>query len=160
MTRCPACLVHPAVAPLLVLPLLLFAGCNRVERTLQVDSDPPGALVYLNGQETGRTPMRKNFIWYGTYDVQVRKEGYQTISRRERVWAPIWQVPPFDLIAELVPFPLVDKHRVRYKLRPMSEEGAEPDQLIARAERMQRRLESSRVKRKPETPAPTEAEQK
>src|SRR5688500_8387276 len=80
---------------LLTLPLFAAPGC--VQRTLQVESDPPGALVYLNGEEAGRTPMRKNFVWYGTYDVQLRKEGYHTLSRETKVWAPWWQWPPIDL---------------------------------------------------------------
>ena len=58
---------------------LLGAGCG-VERTLQVNSDPPGALVSLNGEEVGRTPMRKMFLWYGTYDLELRKDGYLTKS--------------------------------------------------------------------------------
>ena len=52
----------------------LAGGCG-VERTLQIESNPPGALVHLNGEEVGRTPMRKAFVWYGTYDVQLRKDG-------------------------------------------------------------------------------------
>jgi len=66
----PANLFRPLA--LLVLPLAA-GGC--VHRTLEVESNPPGALVYLNGEEVGRTPMRKEFLWYGTYDVQLRKEG-------------------------------------------------------------------------------------
>ena len=42
---------------LLGLALAILQGCG-VQRTLQIESDPPGALVYLNGDEVGRTPMR------------------------------------------------------------------------------------------------------
>src|SRR5438045_3252646 len=63
---------------LLALSAALGAGCVR--RTLAVRSDPPGALVYLNGVEVGRTPVQRDFVWYGTYDVQVRKDGYDTIK--------------------------------------------------------------------------------
>ena len=77
MTTTTRTTVPPAgVLGLLLLFVAAVTGCNRVERNLQVTSNPPGALVYLNGQEAGRTPMNKSFVWYGTYDVQVRKEGY------------------------------------------------------------------------------------
>ena len=59
----------------LIAVALLFCGGCGVERTLQIESDPPGALVTLNGNEVGRTPTRKEFVWYGTYDVQLRRRG-------------------------------------------------------------------------------------
>jgi hypothetical protein len=130
----PASLLRPL---LLLLPLA--GGC--VQRTLQVDSNPPGALVYLNGEETGRTPMRKNFLWYGTYDVQLRKEGYETLSRRTKVWAPWWQWPPFDLFAEM--FPLEDRHEARYTMKPVTAQITDPQQVLGRAVRMRGRLKAS-----------------
>ena len=133
----------PCLNVLLTLPLLCAGGC--VQRTLQVESNPPGALVYLNGEEAGRTPMRKNFVWYGTYDVQLRKEGYHTLTRRTRVWAPWWQWPPIDLLAELLP--LEDKHFARYKLKPVTLQEMEPEQVLGRAVAMRRRLRSSRFTR-------------
>jgi hypothetical protein len=131
-----------------ILALLFLTGCG-VERTLTVRSDPPGALVYLNGEEAGRTPMRKTFLWYGTYDVQVRKEGYVTKSARTRVWAPWWQVPPIDLLAELVPVKLQDSHAVAYKLQPEAEQQTDPEQVIDRGVRLRRRLRSSKYTRQP-----------
>ena len=117
----------------------LAAGCG-VERTLQVQSEPPGALVYLNGEEAGRTPMRKTFLWYGTYDVQLRKEGYATRSERTRVWAPWWQIPPVDFFVELLPLRLRDHHVVRYRLDPETEQQTDPQHVIERGERMRARL--------------------
>src|SRR5687768_9820611 len=73
---------------------LLAAGCVGVRRELTVESDPPGALVYLNGEEVGRTPLTKEFVYYGTVDLQLRKDGYDLLEDRPNVWAPIWQIPP------------------------------------------------------------------
>ena len=146
--------LQPALLLAFLPGLLPLAGCG-VERTLTVRSDPPGALVYLNGKEAGRTPMRKTFLWYGTYDVQLRKEGYVTKSARTRVWAPWWQIPPIDLLAELVPLRLQDNHVVRYRLRQQSEQHTDPEQVIERAVRMRRRLRSGVQTRQPSTrPAP------
>jgi len=124
----------------------LAGGCG-VQRTLEVESSPPGALVYLNGEETGRTPMRKNFLWYGTYDVELRKEGYQTLAQPTKVWAPWWQWPPMDLLAELIPGPLEDRHVVRYTLRPLAAGDTDPEQVLGRAVQMRGRLKSSRYPR-------------
>ena len=128
--------------------LPVVAGCG-VERTLTVRSEPPGALVYLNGEEAGRTPMRKSFLWYGTYDVQLRKEGYVTRSAETRVWAPWWQIPPIDLLAELVPLPLQDNHSVTYRLRQAPARQSDPLLVIDRAREMREKLQSSRHTRPP-----------
>ena len=125
--------------PLVVLLPLAAAGC--VHRTLQIESSPPGALVYLNGEEAGRTPLRKEFLWYGTYDVQVRKEGYETLGHKEKVWAPWWQWPPIDLFAEALP--LEDNHFARYELKPKTAATIDPQQVLGRAVRMRSQLKSS-----------------
>src|SRR5262245_38992736 len=62
----------------LILSAVLLAGCVR--RTMTIESDPPGALVYMNNQEVGRTPVTREFIWYGFYDVQLRRDGYKTLN--------------------------------------------------------------------------------
>jgi hypothetical protein len=115
-------------------------GC--VERELVIDSNPQGALVYLNGQEIGRTPLRKEFTWYGTYDVVVRKEGFETLKTQTPIIAPAWQWVPVDLAAELVPVPLKDTHRVSYTLKPVTEQQVDPDRLVQRGTNFRQRLES------------------
>jgi hypothetical protein len=137
------------VAIVLLLSLLL-AGCVR--RTLTVKSDPPGALVHLNGVEVGRTPMTSDFTWYGTYDVVLRKEGYETLKTRGKVIAPWWQWVPIDLFAELLP--LHDKRALSYTMKPYTEAAIDSQQMLSRAEQMRTQLRSSRYTRKPAT-APT-----
>ncbi|HWB52725.1 MAG TPA: PEGA domain-containing protein [Tepidisphaeraceae bacterium] len=46
----------------IVLALLMAGGCG-VQRQMVMTSNPPGALVYLNGQEIGRTPLKHEFLW-------------------------------------------------------------------------------------------------
>ena len=107
-----------------------LAGCG-VERTLRVESSPPGALVYLNGEEVARTPAEVPLRWYGKYDVAVRLDGYETLKTQRWVVAPWWQWPPIDLAAELLPIRLHDRRELEFTLKP-----AEPqDQgLLDRAE--------------------------
>ena len=118
-------------------------GC--VERTMTVHSQPEGALVYMQDQEIGRTPFTRNFIWYGVYDVQVRKEGYQTLKTGTPVFAPFWQWVPFDLMTEMLPLRLQDAHRLDYTLKPLPERTVDPDLLTHRGLMMRNRLESSQV---------------
>jgi hypothetical protein len=125
---------------------LLCAGCG-VERTLTITSDPPGAMVTLNDQEIGRTPVTRDFTWYGTYDVELRKDGYKTLKTTGKVWAPWWQMPPIDLIAELAPIPSHDRHELAYALVPEPEEEPNPLGMLVRAERLRGRLEGSEVGR-------------
>ena len=123
---------------LLPLPAACLTPAGCVQRTLQIESSPPGALVYLNGDEAGRTPMRKNFVWYGTYDVELRKDGYRTLNVQQKVWAPWWQWPPFDFFAEALP--LEDKHYARYRMEPVTELQTDPQQVLVRAVETQAQL--------------------
>lgn len=117
---------------------VLAGGCVR--RTLNIQSNPSGALVYLNGREAGRTPMTREFTWYGDYDVQLRKEGYETLKTHANIVAPIWQWVPFDLIFVILPIPMHDDRQLSYTLQP-STQPADPEGLIERARQLQGRLE-------------------
>ncbi len=78
--------------------LLLATGC--VERTVRIETRPPGALVLVNDEEVGVSPVKFNFLWYGDYDIIIRKSGYKTLKTHCRLKAPWYQYPPFDLVAE------------------------------------------------------------
>lgn len=125
------------LALLALLAGALLAGCG-VQRTIVLQSDPPGALVHLNGEEVARTPAEVPLQWYGRYDVAVRKEGYETLKTRRWVAAPWWQWPPIDLLAELVPLRLHDRRRLYFELEPaaLGDEG-----LLDRAEEVKAQAE-------------------
>ena len=129
----------PRRAPRLFAALLVLPAAGCVRRVMTVESSPPGALVYLNGQEVGRTPLTRDFLWYGTYDVALRKEGYETRKARTRVIAPWWQIPPIDLLAELNPLRPTDRRRLTYTLTP-SDQKADPAGLLGRAEQLRKRM--------------------
>lgn len=98
--------------------LALSGGC--VERTLKITSTPPGARVFLNDEEVGVTPLKVNFLWYGDYDIILRKDGYQTLKTNYLVKAPWYQYPPIDLIAECFVATIIkDDHELPdYALEP------------------------------------------
>ncbi len=54
----------------------ILSGC--VERKLTINTAPPGAMVVLNDEEIGTSPVTVSFEWYGDYNVRVSKEGFET----------------------------------------------------------------------------------
>jgi hypothetical protein len=85
---------------LLVLAVFLLTGC--VERTISITSEPSGALVFLNDEEVGRTPLRVPFTFYGVYDVRLERDGQVPLHTQAEAKAPWWEAPGPDLVAELV----------------------------------------------------------
>jgi hypothetical protein len=98
------------------LALALPAGCVR--RTMTVNTDPQGATVTLNDQQLGTSPVKVDFTWYGTYDVVIRKEGYETLTTTWRIETPWYQLPPIDFIFEaLIPFEIHDRQETTFALQ-------------------------------------------
>lgn len=116
---------------------LSSAGCVR--RTMTFNTDPQGALVYLNDAEVGRTPVSVDFTYYGDYDIVYRKEGYQTVSTNHRIKAPWYQVFPLDFVSEVfIPTEFHDQHDIPVEqLEPEIEPDL--DALVARAREMRKR---------------------
>ena len=77
-------------------------GCQGVQRSLEITSQPSGALVHVNDVEVGRTPVSVPFTHYGTYDVRVAAEGYRPLWTQAEAKVPLWDLPGPDLVAEAV----------------------------------------------------------
>ena len=125
--------------------MLLGGGVGCVERMMTIESNPSGALVHMNDLEIGRTPVTRDFTWYGNYDVTVRKEGYQTLKTETNVKAPWWQWVPFDLFAEILPIPFKDRQSIAYTLEPATTQPA-TQSLIENATELRGQLESSQFR--------------
>ena len=117
----------------LVLSTVMAGGC--VQRKIKINSQPQGALVYLNDQEVGRTPVEVNFTWYGVYDVRLTKEGYLPLWTTAEAKAPGWETPPIDFFAEVFTdnTVLIDWE---FKLEPYLERPETPDELLENAAKM------------------------
>lgn len=103
----------PALLQILVLCAgsQMSAGC--VERILKIQTEPPGALVVVNDEEVGLSPVKVSFLWYGDYDLVFRKTGYETLKTRYRVDAPWYQWPPIDFVVEtLLPGTIRDEREL------------------------------------------------
>src|SRR6185295_19080 len=96
--------------------LLLTSGCTS--RGMTVTSEPPGAEVSINRRVVGTTPIRVAFTHYGTYRIELRKRGYQTLVREEPVNPPVYGYDPVAAVADnLVPSRLNDDVYLHYALK-------------------------------------------
>ncbi len=83
-----------------LMSLIVSAGC--VERKLTINTQPQGALVVLNDEEIGISPVTVNFNWYGDYNVRISKEGFETLKTHRKLKKPWYDDFPFDIWAQLL----------------------------------------------------------
>lgn len=115
---------------------LLLTGCT--ERKITIESDPPGATVFVDGKRVGQTPTEVPFEFYGTREFRLEKEGYQTVRLLQPIAAPIWQYFPMDFLTDVVvPLTCTDSRLFRFTLEPVVQPS--PDELLQRANAMRRR---------------------
>lgn len=135
-----AAMLHckPLIGLLAVLAFTSLTGC--VERTLRITSTPSGALVYLNDQEVGRTPIIVPFTYYGVYDVRLEKEGYAPNWTTERASAPWWEYPGPDLIAEMMPDARSQLQWHFFLIEEEPVEQVDPDALLQRGMELRERI--------------------
>jgi len=119
-----------------------MVGCAvacETQRTITVTSEPAGALVFLNDEEVGRTPVTVPFTFYGTYSVRLEEPGYEPLWTKKEAVGPFWELPGPDLVALLVPGKKVDL-RWHYELKPIPKadgvSAIDESALLERAEQM------------------------
>ncbi|MBI3996941.1 MAG: PEGA domain-containing protein [Candidatus Omnitrophica bacterium] len=95
---------------------MLISGCIR--RSLTIRTDPARALVYVNDELKGKSPVTYDFMWYGWHRVMIRKDGYARVDDRKLLTAPVYLWIPLDLVMELLPFPIRDRRTWSYTLAP------------------------------------------
>ena len=138
--KCPAHLIA------LLLAVGLASGC--VERRFVITADPPGALVYCNGENLGLagTPptggVDKFFTYYGKYRFTIVKDGYVTLTTEELIATPWYEYPPLDFFTENIwPFKVSDVRRLHFQLQPATKANA--GDLLNKAEIL--RLQNNQI---------------
>jgi len=131
---------------ILLAAAILVAGC--VTREIEIITVPPGATVEYDGRILQqRTPCRFPFVWYGTHEIVVYKEGYHRERLLAEVKTPGYEVFPIDFFSEnLIPAHFYDLHTfpfVLVKEEPMRQANAEEKLamkkgLLQRAEQFRR----------------------
>jgi hypothetical protein len=125
----------------------MLGGC--VLRSLTIDSQPSGAIVYLDDELIGETPVTAPFTYYGTRKITLEKvdaEGRLIYERKivyEKIKPPYYQILPLDFFAELIiPAKLKDEHYFTYQLDPIQEtpKAERQKELMKNAEELRGRL--------------------
>lgn len=102
---------------LMALHSFLLVGC--VSRRMTIASNPPGAMVLLDGKEIGYSPASSDFIWYGTRQVTLIKDGYETKTEMVTVAAPWYQWPIIEFFSDnLSPKRITDRRVYQFELQP------------------------------------------
>jgi len=118
-----------------VLGATALTGC--VQRRMTIRSNPPGALVYVDNYEIGRTPVSTDFIYYGTRRIRLEADGYQTYTAEQNFWPPWYEFPGLDFVTEnLWPWEIRDERVVDFTLTPQI--ITPTDALLARANDLRR----------------------
>ena len=100
---------------------LMLCGslCGCMFRRMTVRSDPPGALVMVDGKEVGYTPCSVPFTYYGTREITLVKPGYESLTTLQRVDAPWYQYFPIDFVTDnFTPTKITDRREFHYHLQP------------------------------------------
>lgn len=124
---------HRTTSALLALALAVATLPGCLERKILVTSEPPGAIVEVNDVEIGRTPAETDFTFYGDYDVRVKLDGYDTVREKKTASAPLYEYPPFDLVATALPFDIENTVKWHFVLRPATTTPENEGAILDRA---------------------------
>ena len=81
-------------------------------------------------------------MYYGTRNIRLEKDGYETMHVKQSIPAPWYQIPPLDFFAEnLSPSEIRDDRTLSYTLQPQL--IVPTDQLLNRAEGLRNATQSS-----------------
>jgi len=106
----------------------LCGGC--VERKLTIVTEPEGALVTLNDEEIGTSPVTVGFEWYGDYNVRLSKDGFQPLVTHRNLKRPMRDKFPFDFLDDMF-CTRIDAYTWNFKLDP--HEAIQKEDLIDKA---------------------------
>jgi hypothetical protein len=136
---------HRALAVLLASCAL--AGC--VERRVSIETSPPGALVWINDVQVGRSPVGVEIVHDGIYDLRLEKEGYEPLVTPASAEGPVWDAVPLDFFAEILPIDARRETRWVFTLAPRDDSE---DALVERAQSLRgRATEGAAVERPVQT---------
>lgn len=131
-----------------------LGGC--LERTIRVTSEPPGAMVWLNDVEIGRTPAEARFKFYGTYDVRLEMAGFEPVHEGREAAAPFYEYPGPDLIAAAIPARFHNRIEWHYVLEPAQGlDSPEAEAAILERARVLRERMGPSPEAEPSEPDPT-----
>ena len=122
----------------------LFCQTGCVQRRLLVRSQPEGALVTIDRQVIGHTPVSVPFTYYGTREIQLERDGYKTIAVQQKIKAPWYGLFPISLLTEnFWPREIRDSRVLDFQLTP--KEQVQENYLLDRAQEMRTNVRQGTV---------------
>jgi hypothetical protein len=114
----------------------LAAGC--VDRRFVVESNVPGAQVYVNDAPIGPSPADTAFEYPGHYDFRAVAPGYEPLTVREYIQPRWYDYPGLDFFAEVLwPWRIEDIRRVQLTMTPARQINTQ--ELLGAAENLRAR---------------------
>lgn len=106
-----------------ILPCLLLlsaTGCVERRMTIRTNVDNQGgALVSIDDQEVGYSPVSTGFTYYADREIRLIKDGHETVTLIQPVKAPWWDSLLVEFFVEnLWPFTIRDDREFKYELPP------------------------------------------
>lgn len=90
-----------------------------MHRRMTIRSNPPGALVVIDGKERGYTPYSQDFLYYSTHELQLVKPGFETLTTTISPRKPWYQYFPLEFISDnLWPHRVTDRHQFHFQMEP------------------------------------------
>ncbi len=126
----------PPLATLTLVGLLIFFAAGCVQRRMTIRSNPPGATVFVDQVEIGTTPVSHEFIYYGSREIRLVRDGYETLTVLQPTARPWYQFPGIaEFVSEnMVPQEIRDEQVFVYQLTP--QRSVPTEQLLGRAENL------------------------
>jgi len=116
---------------ILTLGLIPVILCGCVERELFLKTDPPGALVCIDGKNVGQTPVSIPFYYYGHRKIEFRLKNYKAEQVLLELDPPWYQVFPLDFMFDLLwPATLNDVHSYEFELVQWKPENLDDQKAI------------------------------
>ncbi len=108
---------------LILVSMFIWGGC--VTRNMVINTDPPGAQIFLDDQLVGESPVKMPFTYYGVRKITIEKRDsdgrltHNRLTMMANLNPPYYQFFPIDLATELiVPVTLKDERTFNFTLEP------------------------------------------
>ncbi|MFN3466477.1 MAG: PEGA domain-containing protein [Candidatus Brocadiales bacterium] len=110
----------------ILLFILIFCATGCVTRSMVINTDPPGAQVFLDDEPIGESPVKLPYAYYGTRKITIEKRDkdgrltHKRLTVMANLKPPYYQFFPVDVFSELVvPVTIKDKRTFDFQLEPV-----------------------------------------
>lgn len=128
--------------------LMFIAAQGCVTRTINIETSPSNASIYIDNKYVGESPVSIPFTHYGTRKITIEKrdENERLVYKRkiifEEIKAPFYELFPIDIISEVVlPIKYEDNHYFNYQLEELEEASLDErkKQVLNNAEELKKK---------------------